>query len=135
MKNAKLDELILQIENYIECWKQFNRYLAVARTNKFTPEDEEQFLETKSIMTQELELILAQIPVKSPTRDEVLDLISSVPSLRSLSEAQDDSMRMAENKWHKIYIGWQSILGQLKVEQRDLGSQSRLGSMFAAKKK
>ncbi len=135
MKNPKLDELILQLENYIECWKQFNRYLGIARAKKFTPEDEEQFLETKSIMTQELELILAQIQVKSPTRDEVLDLISSVPSLRSLGEAQDDSMRMAENKWHKIYIGWQSILGQLKVEQRDLGGQSRLSSLFAPKKK
>lgn len=135
MKNPKLDELILQLENYIECWKQFNRYLGIARAKKFTAEDEEQFLETKSIMTQELELIIAQIQVKSPTRDEVLDLISSVPSLRSLGEAQDDSLRMAENKWHKIYIGWQSILGQLKVEQRDLGGQSRLGSLFAAKKK
>lgn len=135
MKNPKLDELVLQLENYIECWKQFNRYLSLARAKKFTAEDEEQFLETKSIMTQELELITAQIPVKSPTREEVLDLIASIPSLRYLGEAQDDSLRVCENKWHKIYIGWQSILGQLKVEQRELGTQSRMGSFFGAKKK
>lgn len=134
MKNAKLDELILQLENYIECWKQFNRYLGLARAKKFTPEDEDQFLETKSIITQELELILAQIQVKSPTRDEVIELISSVPSLRSLGEAQDDSLRTAENKWHKVYIGWQSILGQLKVEQREIGGQSRIGALFGGKK-
>jgi len=28
------------MENYLECWKQFNRYTNLARGKKFSPEDE-----------------------------------------------------------------------------------------------
>ena len=35
MQNKKLDQLISQLENYLECWKQFNHYLGLARTKKF----------------------------------------------------------------------------------------------------
>jgi hypothetical protein len=29
----------------------------------------------------------------------------------------EGALRGLENQWHKIYIGWHSILGQLKVKQ------------------
>ena len=116
--SAKLDQLILQMENYLECWKQFNHYLSLARTKKFEPDDEAQFLEVKSIMTQELELILSSIETSNPTKDDVVSLISNAPSLRYMSEMNDGAIRNLENQWHKIYIGWQSLLGQLKVQQR-----------------
>ena len=116
--SAKLDQLILQMENYLECWKQFNHYLTLARSKKFEPDDETQFLEVKSIMTQELELILSSIETSNPTKEDVLSLISNAPSLRYMSEMNDGALRNLENQWHKIYIGWQSLLGQLKVQQR-----------------
>ena len=55
MAVKKLDQLVDQVENYVECWKQFNRFVTLARSKKFNPEDETQFLETKSILIQELE--------------------------------------------------------------------------------
>jgi len=39
-------------------------------------------------------------------------------------------LRNLENQWHKIYIGWHSILGQLKVRQREEQSQSPFAAMF-----
>jgi hypothetical protein len=30
----------------------------------------------------------------------------------------EGSLRGIEAQWHKIYIGWHSILGQLKVKER-----------------
>ena len=133
MTNEQLDALIVQLENYIECWKQFNSYLTMARNKKFQPEDEEQFLEVKSMMTQELELIMAQIECKNPTREEVHTLVGNASSLRYLSDARDDALRTTENAWHKIYIAWQSILGQMKVKRREMGSQPRFKSWFANK--
>ena len=44
------------------------------------------------------------------------------------------ALRSLENQWHKIYIGWQSILGQLKVQQRQTGSKSVWSSLFGKKK-
>ena len=89
MAKKKLDKLIEQMENYLECWKQFNRFVNLARTKKFKPEDEDQFLEVKSIIVQELEFILASIEAGSPSREEVHALVGGAPSLRFLGEMQE----------------------------------------------
>ena len=135
MSNKKLSVLTQQMENYVECWKQFNHFLNLARTKKFGPEDESQFLEIKSILVQELELIFAAVEVNSPTKEEVHALIGNSPSLRSLSEMNEGAVRNVENQWHKIYIGWHSILGQLKVRQHADENKSALGSIFGKKDK
>ena len=127
MAKKKLDKLIEQMENYLECWKQFNHFVNLARAKKFKPEDEDQFLEVKSIIVQELELIYAAVEVASPTRDEVHGLIGNAPSLRYLSEMSEGALRGIEAQWHKIYIGWHSILGQLKVKQHAEESKTFFG--------
>ena len=118
MTAKELTQLVTQIETHIECWKQFNHFVSVARNKKFGPTEENHFLEIKSIIVQELELIYASVEVASPTRDEVHGLIGNAPSLRYLSEMSEGALRGMEAQWHKIYIGWHSILGQLKVKQR-----------------
>src|SRR5215211_5379397 len=104
MSNKKLDQLIDQMENYLECWKQFNNFVTLARSKKFNMEDDTHFLETKSVLVQELELILSSVEVSSPTKDEIHTLIASAPSLRYLSEMNEGGVRNLENQWHKIYI-------------------------------
>jgi hypothetical protein len=133
--SKKVEQLIAQMENYLECWKQFNRFVNLARLKKFGAEDENQFLETKSVIVQELELILASVEVSSPTREEVHTLIGNSPSLRYLGEMNEGALRNVESQWHKIYIGWHSILGQLKVRQRDEEAKSAFSGMFGRKKK
>ena len=135
MSNKKLSVLTQQMENYVECWKQFNYYVNLARTKKFGPEDESQFLEIKSILVQELELIFASVEVNSPTKEEVLNLISNSSSLRFLSEMNEGGLRNVESQWHKIYIAWHSILGQLKVRQHAEETKSTLASVFGKKEK
>jgi len=135
MAVRKLDQLVDQVENYVECWKQFNQFINMARGKKFSQEDDNQFLETKSVLIQELELILAAVELTSPTREEIHIVVGEAPSLRYLSELNEGTLRNLENQWHKIYISWHSILGQLKVRQRGESGKSALGSMFAKKKK
>ena len=135
MSSQKLDQLVDQVENYIECWKQFNNFVNLARGKKFSPEDENQFLETKSVLIQELELILATVEVASPTREEIHTLVAEAPSLRFLSELNEGALRNLESQWHRIYIGWYAILGQLKVRQRGETSKSGIGAVFGKKKK
>jgi hypothetical protein len=134
MRNKKLDQLVLQLENYIECWKQFNNYISLARTKKFDSEAESQFLEVKSVITQELEMILSAVECAAPTKSDVHQLIGSAPSIRFLSEIPEASLRGIESQWHKAYIGWQSILGQLKVQQRELEAKTTWRSWFGRKK-
>lgn len=133
MRNKKLDQLIDQMENYLECWKQFNNFLAMARAKKFNPEDDVQFLEIKSVIVQELELILSSVEVGSPTKEEIHALVGNASSLRYLSEMGEGNLRNLENQWHKIYIGWHAILGQLKVRRREEESKSGIAGMFGRK--
>jgi hypothetical protein len=135
MQSKKLDQLVQQMENYLECWKQFNRFVSLARNKKFTPEDDLQFLEVKSLLVQELELILASVEVGSPTKEEVHSLVGGAPSLRYLSELNSESLRQLENQWHRVYIGWHAILGQLKVQQNAETTRSGFASFFGRKKK
>src|SRR5260370_25663097 len=107
----------------------------VARAKKFSAEDDSHFLEVKSVIVQELELILSSIEVGSPTKEEIHGLIGNTPSLRYLSEMNEGALRTLETQWHKIYIGWHAILGQLKVRQHAEESKSALASMFGKKEK
>jgi hypothetical protein len=134
MRDKQIDQLIQQMENFQECLKQFNHYVNLTRA-KFTPEDETHFLETKSILVQELELILASIQNGTPTRDEVHSLISSAPSLRFVSQLQEAALRGLETQWHKIYIGWHSVLGQLKVKRMEMQTKSGWATLLEGKKK
>ena len=134
MITKKLDQLISQVENYLECWKQFNRFITLGRNKKFSQEDDLQFLEVKSLLVQELELILACVDVGSPSKDEVHQLVSSAPSLRYVSELNTDALRNLENQWHRIYISWHAILGQLKVQQNVEPVKSGF-SLFGSKRR
>ncbi len=113
-----MQDMIARMENYLECWKQFNHYLSLARFKKFTLDDENQFMEVKSVITQELELILTVTEGAQVSRDDVHTLMAAVPSMRFLSESNEAALRSIENQWHKLFISWQSILGQMKVQQK-----------------
>lgn len=118
MKPASIEDTIHLVENYTQCWRQIHHYLQLARAKKHEGDDEAQFLEIKSVLAQQLELVLAAAPCKYPTREEVHKLLGEIPSMRYLSDMGEDTLRAAENRWHRIYIGWQSLLGQLKVTQQ-----------------
>jgi hypothetical protein len=118
MTPKEINQLVTQIETHIECWKQFNHFITIAHAKKFGPADENNFLEIKSIIVQELELIFAAVEVAAPTREEIHALIGNAPSLRYLAEMNEGALRSLESQWHMIYIGWHAILGQLKVKQR-----------------
>ncbi|HEV7868468.1 MAG TPA: hypothetical protein VGO90_12355 [Chthoniobacteraceae bacterium] len=116
MHYKNLDEFVLHLENYIECWKQFNHYVNLARDKKFSRDDETQFLEVKSIIAQGLEAILASTDKGGPKKEEVHQLFANAPSLRYLAD-MSDVIPTVESNWHKVYLGLQSLLGQLKVQQ------------------
>ena len=131
MRHKKLDQLVLQMESHLECWKQFNHYLNLGRSKKFTTEDENQFLEVKSVLVQELELILSCLEGSTPTRDDVHALLGGAPSIRFVSELNEGPLRGLENQWHRVYISWQSMLGQLKVRQRQLDEKGFWAWLFS----
>jgi len=129
MSNNSLSEFILYLETYIECWKQFNYYVNLARIKKFTTEDEAQFLEIKSLITQGLEVIADAVEQGCPRKDEVMVLITSAPSIRHLAE-RENTIGTVESQWHKAFLTLQSLLGRLKVQQQKQEGDWSWGSLF-----
>src|SRR6478735_8756012 len=103
MHYKNLEEFILHLENYIECWKQFNHYVNLARDKKFSRDDENQFLEVKSIIAQGLEAIVASAEKNGPRKEEVNSLFNNAPSLRFLSELPE-GVQAVEAQWHKVFL-------------------------------
>jgi hypothetical protein len=130
MRDPRIERLIAELEHHIECWKQFNRFVALARSKQFSAEDETQFLDLKAVIVQQLEMILSRIPSGAPSREEVHHLMELVPSIRNLSECPEGVIRSIETRWHKVFVGWQSVLGQLKVKQAELESTSFFSSLM-----
>jgi len=119
-----MEERVAQMENYVETWKQFNHFLGVARSGKFDEEDESQFLETKSVIVQEMESICAVSELTSPTREDVHGIVIGAISLARLGSPKDaGALKNTESKWHKIFIGFQAVLGQLKVQLQESGKK------------
>lgn len=123
MSYKNLEEFILHLEAHIECWKQFNHYVNLAREKKFGAEEEAQFLELKSLITQGSEAIASSEAKGGPRKEDVLSLFSSAPSLRYLAD-MSDTIPNVEGQWHRIYLNLQSLLGQLKVQQNRAGERS-----------
>ena len=132
MSYKNLDEFILHLEAHIECWKQFNHYVNLARDKKFTPDDEGQFLDLKSLITQGTEAIAASEAKGGPRKEDVLALFASAPSLRYLAD-MSDSIPSVEGQWHRIYLALQSLLGQLKVQQNKQEEKGGGWSLFGKK--
>src|ERR1700733_14600486 len=134
MSNKKLDAVIIQLENFLECWKQHNTFINKARLKKISLEEETEFMEVKSVVVQEMELILAAVENVEPSRDEIMALVGSIPSIRYLSELSEGALRGIESQWHRVFIGWQSMLGQLKVKQRLERNKGFFGSLFGGER-
>ena len=129
MSNPTLDDFILYLETYIECWKQFNHYVNLGRQKNFSQEEETQFLEIKSLITQGLEVIHAAVEQGGPRKEEVLALINGAPSIRYLAE-HENSIASVESQWHRVFLTLQSLLGRLKVQQQKQDGEWSWGSLF-----
>ena len=119
VKKLSVDELLPQLENHIEGLKQFNGFVSQAGSGSCSPEDEMHFLEVKSNLAQELEILLGTIQEGAPQRGELQELVSSAPSLDYVKGLSESARRTLENNWHKVFLAWQAVLGQVKVMQQN----------------
>lgn len=142
MNTKQLDELISQLEIYIENWKQINYFINLARERRdasqnkkpsFSQEEENQFLDVKSLIAQQLESILAYFDSQPLNKEDIFNVIAPLSSLRSIVELNEGTLRGIENQWHKIFIELQSLLGQIKVQRQKLKSKS-IFSIFSKRR-
>lgn len=121
MHDRILERNIERLEAFVEHWSQLSQFLDRAfQGATFTPDDEAAFLQLKSHIAQEHEVLL--VTVAGPTeRDErTLRLLNQMPSLQALKEFPEGLPKKLVTDWHTCYMSFQAWLGRLKGRQAQL---------------
>jgi hypothetical protein len=116
MQNPK--DAIVKTKEFIELWKKFNQiYKEAMGKSAITEEEEELFLETKSIVARKFQTMVDSITVERSTIDRTYDVINQILSLRSISTISEEALRKLNNDWHQSYISLNRLLGHIEAQQ------------------
>ena len=128
MRDRNLEKNIKRVEGFIERWRQLSQYLDRGfHAQDISTQDEAAFLELKSNIAQEHELLMITL-VSAAERDEKpLRLLNAVPSLAACKELPEDTAKRVATDWHNTYMALQALLGRLKGRQEQLATISSFG--------
>ena len=116
MHNSK--DAIAKTKEFIELWKKFNQiYKEAMGKTAITEEEEDLFLETKSIVARKFQTLVDSLSIERSTIDRTYDVINQILSLRSISTLSEESLRKISNDWHQSYISLNRLLGHLEAEK------------------
>jgi hypothetical protein len=130
MRDRKLEKNIKRLESLIEQWKQLSQSI----DRGFQPQDiqaqeESAFLELKSGIAREYEMLMTTLGTIAERDEKVLRLLNVAPSLQSLRELEEGMDKKVVGDWHSIFIAMQALLGRLRGRQATLAgiSSFRMG--------
>ena len=125
MRDRNLERNIKRVEAFVERWKQLSQFLDRGfKMEVFSGEEEGAFLDLKSKIAQEYELLMSTLGDSQERDDRALKLLNSVPSLHSFRELPEGMSKKIANDWHSTYLSLQALLGRLKGRQAQLASSS-----------
>ena len=127
MRDRNLEKNIRRIEAFVESWKQLSQFLDRGfKGDPFTAEEEAAFLELKSRIAQEYELLMVTLASEADRDDRPLRILNSVPSLSAFKGLPEGMSKKLATEWHSTYLGLQALLGRLRGRELQLRSVSTL---------
>jgi hypothetical protein len=125
MRDRNLEKNIRRVEAFVESWKQLSQFLDRGfRGDPFASEEEAAFLELKSRIAQDYELLMVTLASEADRDDRALRMLNSVPSLSAFKGLPEGMSKKLATEWHSTYMGLQVLLGRLRGRQAQLRSVS-----------
>lgn len=125
MRDRNLEKNIQRVEAFVDRWKQLSQFLDRGfQGQDFKPEEEAAFLELKSRIAQEHEILMIALGSAVDRDDKALRLLHTVPSLQSFRELPEGMAKKIATEWHNTYISFQTLLGRLRGRQVQLAAIS-----------
>jgi hypothetical protein len=125
MRDRNLEKNIQRIEAFVDRWKQLSQFLDRGfQGHDFKPEEEGAFLELKSQIAQEHEVLMTTLGPTVDRDDKALRLLNTVPSLQAFKELPEGMGKKIATEWHNTFISFQALLGRLKGRQTQLAGVS-----------
>jgi hypothetical protein len=130
MRDRNLERNIKRVEAFVERWKQLSQFLDRGfQGQNFASEEESAFLDLKSNIAQEHELLMTTL-ASSERDDKALKLLNTVTSLQSFKELNEGMSKKVAADWHNTYISLQALLGRLRGRQVQLSQVSSVSMGF-----
>jgi hypothetical protein len=124
MRDRNLERNIQRLESFLDQWRQLNLFLERGfQGENFTPEEEAAFLELKSVLAQEHEMLMTLVPA-TERDDKALRLLNLIPSLQAIRELTEGMPKKINSDWHNSFMGLQALLGRLRGRQAQLAGVS-----------
>jgi len=121
MRDRNLEKNIQRVEAFVERWKELSQFLDRGfKGDQFAGEEEAAFLELKSRIAQEHEVLTVTLGSDADRDDRTLRLLNSVPSLSSFKGLAEGMSKKVANEWHTSYLALQALLGRLRGRQIQL---------------
>jgi hypothetical protein len=125
MRDRNLERNIKRLEEFVELWKQLSQFLDRGfKQESFTPDEELAFLDLKSQIARQHEMLMAALGGVADRDDKALRLLNTVPSLQAFKELPEGMARKIASEWHGTFIAMQALLGRLGGRQEQLASVS-----------
>jgi hypothetical protein len=127
MRDRNLERNIRRVEAFVERWKELSQFLDRGfKGDPFSGEEESAFLDLKSRIAQEYELLMVTLGSETERDERALRLLHSVSSLSSFKELPEGTSKKVATEWHNMYLGLQALLGRLRGRQIQLKGVSTL---------
>lgn len=125
MRTQEIKDSINKTREFMELWIKFHQIFKESMgKSPITPEEEDLFLQTKSIIACKFQTLADSLSIDRPTIDRTYEVINQILSLKSISTLSEQTLAKIENDWHESYISLNRLLGHLEA-QRDIAVRER----------
>lgn len=121
MKTLDIAGSIGKTKEFMELWVKFHQiYKEAMGKSSITPEEEELFLQTKSIVARKFQILADSMSIDRTTIERTYDVIGQILSLKNISALSEQVLKKIENDWHESYISLNRLLGHLEAQKDTL---------------
>jgi len=120
MIDKVVEDKIKKTKEFMELWMKFhNLYKDALQKESILPEDEDAFLQTKSLIARKYQALTELLELSS-SEDKTFEVVTQLLSLQGVSALSDVQMQEIEENWHQSYIALNKILGGLENQKEAL---------------
>jgi len=131
MRDKKTEGDIKSMKAFLEFWTKFHSvYSDILNRGIITKEDEDRFLETKSMMRKLYEEVKGSLEYKYMPHGRLTDPVSEILALQTLRFVSEDNLKRLNDDWNDSYVFLNNIFERLKTRKRKFEEFNALGVFF-----
>jgi len=127
MRDKRLETKLRLITLQLENWKRLHDFITYG-LDKARPiisaEQERQFTEVRSHLSQETEYVFNALETVNDLSGKAMNVLTRAPSIRGVRELSNDEIRRLETEWNSVFTKLGVVQGQLKAKRKDLAGQT-----------